>query len=77
MGEREDETEDFEPDEQEEDEDDMDLDDDYEDTDLDGDPDDEARAAPRSGGRRAGARRLIEQAREQRELSRALADFDD
>lgn len=54
----------------------VDLDDDFADTD---DAVEEATArVPRgAGSRRLVARRLIEQAREQRDLSRSLADFDD
>jgi hypothetical protein len=60
-------------------EDDMDFEDDIEDTeDFAAGVEDEARnAKPNSVKRASVAGRLIEQAREKRELEKALADFDD
>jgi hypothetical protein len=71
------EDEDLEP----EDEDDMDFDDDdFDDENEDLDDENEekrGRSASKSPVRRVAARRLIEQAREQRDLHRSLAEFDD
>lgn len=63
--------------EQEAGEDPLDLDDDLDDAEDGLEQDMPIRGLRPAAGRRPMARRLIEQARENRELSRWLADFDD